>query len=547
MMRLHLLIDYEDSKGIEEGDIVFVSTRNRTKLPDGVKVKYRINWQGSDSCDNRDYVNSVFRRLPEEYSSCTNTAFAKFFMPAFNILQNVEDLLNEYKVDGIVLYGGSKKCFFSATEAEGEGIRKKYQTNWMVNRLLFDIYYKDYPIEWRDRESSLFVIIRNFIHSAKRSVKDLLSEIIFSIKDINYSNATIPKDVRTFTIVDLPQQYNNLKYLSIVLNINNLQFYTRNKLLSKSIESVTYIPAVSPLEVLAFWVKMILKPISSLTFYGVKSYRLKSEIDYLLFQYQLKEKRILNFFSNYELVPNGELLTDMTFGFDIISSHALTKFGIKHKNYQYVSMGRVLYPNLEVADEYYVYSRKTQDFYNLYSNSFHFYFPLIEEKNKETYIGPVRVTYFLQPDDIVYDFLELMQKSLPILSKMNCEVCVKPHYRQNEMDKIRAVCDGYSNVTIVGLNKSVEQILKSTDVAICIHSSVIFEAMSHFVMSLIYNPLGKYNKNIYEFDVCFPEVNFVIDKAEQIREYIDNYSEYKDFFEKRLRQYIQTNVSIEPC
>jgi hypothetical protein len=233
----------------------------------------------------------------------------------------------------------------------------------------------------------------------------------------------------------------------------------------------------------------------------------------------------------------------MTFGMDIVSCHDLAKDMLwRHLNLQYVTMARILYPNLELADDFYLFSRRTYDLYSAYSNSYKYYLPL---GNKQTSgvkkTGQVVLTIFMQPDSFVYDYFDYLRNLLPLVDSKRVKIVIKPHYRQNLMDELYEIVKPYSFVSVAGLHDSCEDLLVSTDIALSIHSSVIFEALLNNVMCLVYNPDGKYDDSIYNNDICYPEVNFVISKPQETIDYIENCEYYKKQYVERRMTFVQNN------
>lgn len=537
-MTLHLILDYEKEFNFPQGDVVFLTTRNRIILPPTVSVIYNDNVLGNDSVENQKYVKQFYDMLPEKYRPTANMAFSPLFLPVYNYLSNINDVLQSKPIDRIVLYDGSYYAYVSATGAEGETNRGKYLSNWLVNAIVYKKYKGRLTIEWKDRKSSLHMRTLNAFFSVTRNVKVLIFELAKSIMDVfqRRENKLCPENV--FSIIELKLQYRHLNKLCKALN-TDCWFYSINKHLCRETDKIHYIPALPIYKMTSLWLTSVFSPSHMVEFYGCRGRRIKKEIDYLLFQYQLKELRLKRYFGEFEM--NGKkLITDMTVGCDIISCHSLVSLGINHQNYQYVSMGRVLYPNVDLADEYYLYSKKTFEFYKRMSSIYKYYFPISNNNREANRGGLLRLTFFLQPDGFVYDYLSLMKTCFHLIENFPIEVCVKPHYRQNEMEEIKNVCAFYPFVQIAKPDDSVEEILNRTDIALSIHSSVLFEALSNQVMCVVYNPGGKYDKDVYDQGICFPEVSYVITEPEALIPYIKNYVSYNELFRLRLKSFVDT-------
>lgn len=155
------------------------------------------------------------------------------------------------------------------------------------------------------------------------------------------------------------------------------------------------------------------------------------------------------------------------------------------------------------------------------------------------------LSIFMQPDSFVYDYLKLFSELFPLLKQESkpVKVIIKPHYRQNKINDIIKIAELYDFVHIVGLHDSCEEILNESHLALSINSSVIFEALTNQIMCLVYNPNNKYNDSIYNNDICFPDVNFVVSSPYEIIGYINNYNKYNIEYHKRLKE----SMTIKYC
>jgi len=542
-MKLHILLDYQQVISTTENDLVLVSSSSSHIKGGGKRVLVNYSLI-NESVDLYNGINAWFDSFGG-YNNIRNSAYNAFFYYIFAIIYTIDNLLARYPMEEIVLYGGSQHVYLAAMEAEGEGGKKNYKTNWLVNGIIWKQYSGKCKIVWRNKKPSFvffthhlfryyFCLLKTFVHALK------LKEPSKNVCD-DASRQVTNKDKCYAAIVELPLQYNHIKSLFESNDVKRFNIFTTSRTLAATFCDAVYVSKLSLWKIIRVFInRKVRNSGNALPILGVKVYFLSKELSLLNFQYKLRSQRQIDYFKGKYNDRDITLVTDMTFGMDIVSCHELAKtYNWFHVNVQWVAMARVLYPMLEFADKYYLYSMGTYQLYRQYSDSFVYYLPT-NRSSKNIGLKELVLTIFMQPDRFVYDYFDYLNKLLPAIEKQDLPVhlIVKPHYRQNLMEQLIEIVSPYDFVTVAGKGDSCENLLGKTSLAMSIHSSVIFEALMDDVPCLVFNPDGKYNDTIYNNDICFPEVNFVINEPEETLSYLENYSETSKVFNERRQHFI---------
>ena len=233
--------------------------------------------------------------------------------------------------------------------------------------------------------------------------------------------------------------------------------------------------------------------------------------------------------------------SNTTVGDDMVAIDSVARtYNLRHVNLQYVSMGRVIYPDLDLADEYYLYAQRTYKLYSSLNSSYRYYLPLQHKIEKKTDQKEVVFVIFMQPDSWEKDYLLYFDMVLPEIVRLDIyvKIIIKPHYRQNNIQILKQYQDKYGFLRVAAPDESVESLLNNATFAMSICSSVIFEAMMNHVPTIVYNPEGRYDDYVYKNDICFPNVNIVITEAEETLSVLENWNQNKIDFESRLDRFI---------
>ena len=532
-MKLHIVLDSKSKVSFTENDIVLVTDNNH--IHDGFERLFHIDYSLINESDEiYRGINDWFDKN-ENTEGIKNSAYNAVFRHIFGVLFTIDSIIKHFEINTIVLYGGSNHIYAAAKYAEGEGEKKHYKTNWLVNYIIQKKYNKIFSITWLYKKPTFLF----YCHHVLRYYFYLFRMFVTSIqKKRNIKkNGHNHEDCKCLSIVDLPLQYNHLISVFSKFPKDEYGLFSLDYNLAKSQDNIEYIPKLSIRDVINIIIRRKkYKRNISLPLLSIKSIFIGKELNYLNIEYQIRLQRQLKCLEGKAKNTKKTLITDMTFGMDIASCHELANLlGWDHINLQWVTMARVLYPNLNLADKFFMYSHKTYELYKNYSDSFYYYLPLKKQDDSKPN-HELTLTIFMQPDVYAQDYLDYLNKLLPVIeeNQLKLHLIIKPHYRQNRMSELYDIVNPYKFVSVAGMNDSCEVLLKNTSIALSMHSSVIFEALINNVCCLIYNPKGKYNDSVYNNDICYPMVNFVITDAIETVDYIRDFKTYhKEYLERR--------------
>ena len=543
-MDLHLVLDSHVRPLSNPEDTVLVTPYNSGIVCNGELLIMDKNIINLDAAIPAE-INELLSSSLKDYDKISNRVYDKLFKPLYACIKNVEIIIASRAVKTIVLYGGSKSPYFTSEGAEGEGLRGDYETNWMVNAFIYEKYKSKYEIKWYKQRSVIYFKFKNFISFVRNTIRLLGVRVIKSIKK-THPKALINNRVDIISIVGLALQINHLRTI-----VDGIQLHKNRRWAILSYndslegEDIYYIPELSLAELTSIIKDTLFWPWNypKTKIMGVESRALGRELVYSLLNYNIYTQRAINFLKSIDC-HHGIMLSDTTLGMDMVSIHNIAElFRLKHFNFQYVSMERMIYPNMELADEYYVYSLKTYGLYKTISPSYKFYFPVQNNHSVEvkTKCPKIIFTIFTQPDSFTSDYLEYLDTILPVIAKkqINIVVVIKPHYRQNMLDRFKQYEKEYSFVRLANKDESCSFLLESTSLSMSISSSVIFESVLNRVPCIVYNPKHKYDYDIYEEDYCLPELNFVTDEALQTIDLLESIDSITEVFENRFECYIK--------
>lgn len=556
--RLLVFLDEEiEESKLVPNDIILVDSINQFKK---YKDSYIVEFIDSSLLDEDenfvDEINIFFKQLPKEFIALRNESFARFFKPVFSVLKKVKNILNTYEVSEIILKGGNDFQFITFHGGEGESQKYSYKSSWLINGFLHQYFNDTVLVKWE--KTNLYLSLLHRLREQPRFLKLVFKSIILNFKNKNNHLKTAISKIRNSDIVFIASL---------------IEFKQISQLLYRSERKVIYLNSNSSLN---FNDNNIYKYATITIRTLLKSIRINRELSgdvkskYLRFFFEGKEMLVnrktflyatrTNFIRNtahfYELhevlcelkkKENLKFITGRTFGDDIILVNNISKlFEVKHYNFQIVTMAKVLLPQMDLADFFYLYSKKTYNFYKNYSNNYHCYLPLIDfkEEGRKKKEGSLVLTIFTQPDNYTSRYVQLLEEVLPLIkSKIEgCLVKIKPHYRENELHLFKYFYDTYKFVELIDNSITPEELIINSDFVLSMTSAVLFEAIMLNTTGLVANFDGLDNELIYDNDICFPEVNFVVDSAQELVEILQRKSFYiKEYKGRRDKWIIENN------
>lgn len=550
-MRLIVLLDNKiDKINLLENDIILVQNHNDyLTLKVTNKVILVDFTKGYESNELQQSVNMFFSGFNKDIQKLSNYTYLKLFCPIYSIIVQIREIIETNPISEMVLIGGSEHIFLSFTRAEGEGVKRLYKTHWLINPIIYQYFKDEIKIKWLKKKNKLLFFFANLVRENSLWIKTILLSF-YKTLFIKSDYTQINKDDKETAIIvtNLPLQYRHLTSLLEKEEVDKIYITPSNwnqkitgglELKRKPIKYNELLKNIYKSYKEKF---MQTEMVFSIKGKNIKfnSYIVNKCIQKVYFTYLRDTAELSNTIKRINS-NKKYLITDMTFGIDIITVHTVAEeLNIKHLNYQYVNMFPMLFSNFNLADIYYLYSKNTFDMYKGYSDIFRYYLPvkrkpeLFHKQNTEA----VNIVIFTQPDRYTDRYLYLIEElSNKLRDLVNVNVKIKLHYRQDKMEEFSVITEKYSNFEIVDKESNLEKLIINADFIISMTSSVIFEALMLGTMSVIVNIENQDDKLIYNGGNLFPEVNFVVKSASEIVDIINNISLYKAKFLHRYNDF----------
>lgn len=565
--KLWIILDEEikDQKLLSKTDIIYtnnISLKNKN-LVNKIYI-HNINYCNENKSISTS-TNNLLNELGNEYKILANAMYVTIFLKIVTYIVEIEKILLKNDIKKIILVGGNKDFYFSISDAEGEGEKWFYKSSWMINSILNNYYKDKIDILWLKKENILISKLKHTLRDNFLYYKVILYEIIkrllFHIKKEKKYRRNIEIDLKNknvLSIVGLELQYIHLKELfkSLKGKINFICFSFSKQIVKKNKNCLF----LEPLEIRELFslLKISLKfnkNKKKIYYFKWKNLKIKLEekkikkaikVEYLYNLIRIKKMyKALKLIQNQNIKPNF-LVTNMTIGSDIGICHKFARNkGIKHINFQYVTMGKIMYPNLNLADEYYLYSKSTYEIYKKYSSIYKYYFPL---NDKNIYLETVNevITIFLQPDHYAERYLEFLEKLAFYIEKekYNLKFKIKFHYRQNKVKELNELIAKYKFYDLVDKDISARKCILESKCIISMTSSVLSESMFLHIPGIIIDIDGKDREYLNKNDVCGKEVNFRVNSYEQLFNILKYFDKYQEIYNMRLKNFLQ-NMGIE--
>ncbi|MDI6452381.1 hypothetical protein [Peloplasma aerotolerans] len=551
-MKLIVLLDEKISNSIvDDEDIILTDNQNiinNSNLLNATvkRIDYTIN---DHDVELSNSITKFFNLHIEDNDEFRNVYFARYFRPITAIITNAINLIEEYKITKLVLVGGSSYKYNTIIGGNGEGKKQFYKTSWSINFILKSIVEKNYDIEiiWKKKKDRFFMFIHNYL----RNVFCIYGAFYIKILKckISREESGKKKDVygenRIFGVAFLSLQAQYLETLFSHHSINNYQIISQKKIAVVRDKSVIMNPLSFHQTIINFRESKI--RIQNDLFFKYNNIEFKIErktftlnLRLLRFQHKYTVQQLINTFNKLGGTNSDRIVTDMTYGNNIIAVNEVAKkISMNHINLQYVAMSKMCFPKIDLADEYYLYSKKTYEFFKELSNKYKFYLPTLAEPKSRSYEKLIiEVIIFTQPDQYTEKYLLLVRNLIAYLKQINSTVrlSIKPHYRQDKILEFTNIIHKYKYGAIYDKSVGVKDLIVKSDVIISMTSSVLFEALMNGKMAIIANLDEEVEFYVQNNDICYPEVNIQCKTIQEIVDVITNYNDsYKIYREKYYR------------
>lgn len=494
-------------------------------------------------------INDLFNSYPSEFLPFRNTFFMRVFRPIHSLIHQLECLIKQYKPEELILIGGSDCKFVSLIGAEGEGSYALYKPSWLFNPIIHE-YFKDrIDIKWIKKKNAnlfnLFYRMRESAFFSAKLVKDILRNVFK--KNVIISGEEKPEVANVTAVVNLPLQYNHLSNLLQNEDRIDLKFLSpagsavRGTNVNKyKIRFKDYWSAINKFR------KVRSACNAGRALYNINGKDISFDgmdligtvkLNFILFHSNISA--MLNVLPMIHPANNVFLASNMTFGEDIILVNEVAKrTALKHYNFQAVTMSKMIFPQMRLADKFFLYAQRTYAFYKDMELSFLHYFPNFTSAHCDVGLkedGKIVLTLFPQPDFYAERYLCFLEKILPMLQKQSAyiKLIIKPHYRQNRLTDFEKLARSHSFVEIENSRVLPEEVIRKSDFILSMTSSVLSEAIWLNCPGIIIDFDGLDRKFISENDGCFPNINFVINSGQDLLKIINDPIRYKSIYSSR--------------
>lgn len=554
-MKLWILLDENIQRDkLNNQDIILTNNIEDEKKYSANRVEiFNIRFCDED-LEVTKSVNFLFDVLPKEFNILKNTVYYVVFRVISSGLCQIEEIINRYNVKHIVLVGGSELPYITTTRGEGEGVKWWYRTSWLMSSVIFKAFSSEnIEISWEKKEKIWQTKFRHLVRENILFVREILAAIKRYFVCRNLFINTFKNEKYIIVIAPLELQYRHLNDLMLSQNITNCIYITnyKNKI-DKKLENQYIIPIT--MKKIYENILLICRTKANKVIYKYDKLNLELNDIYLKRSFKTLWLTNLNIISNYfNTIKKIEkkidyVVTDMTFGSELQQIHRLcVENNIKHINFQYVAMVKLLFPEMELADEYYLYAHKVYSLYSKYSCIYKYYLPIKKIKKSERNGDETIVSIFTQPDMYTERYLIFINMFLEKLNELKekIKVIIKFHYRQDKKEIFISYSKKYNFVEIVEGEESVMNVFNRSDFAMSMTSSILFEAFLVGEPAIILDIDGKDTEYISNNDFAVEEVNFRIKKIENLIDILKNKEKYKEVYFQRREKFIKENEAIK--
>ena len=500
-------------------------------------------------------IRDFFASVKPEYRVLMNNLYADIFRPFAASARRGEELAKKFGVDRIVLVGGSNKPFLSLRHAGGEGNPVWFRLSWLACPLLKDFFEeKGYQVERIKRKNTFFLDLFCRFREMIFSGKILFNELRRSRRAASWAPPTLSLDPKKKTAVLLTQKPLQYRHLSNLFDgessVNLIHLTTASEAKGENV----LCPRARSFG--AVW-KSYFRPARCVTeegscafsWEGIRFSLSRSALRRLFRSDLLAVERTTE--SAFETlaavgIEPDFIVTNMSFGAELLEiQRRLEGKDTLHLNCQYVAMGKMLYPEVKLAHRFYLYTKKVYDFYAARSDLYRYYLPLQRIERRKVSDCP-QVVLFPQPDSYAKRYLSFMEEFCDYVekNKISLRLTVKPHYRQNELDAFVALAQRYDFVQMADKMDSVGDLMKKSDFAMSMTSSVLFEAVTFACPAFIIDIDGLDSDFITNSGITFETVNFRCRSVKEIADWILAGEKCAESFRERRERYLRESSAL---
>lgn len=499
------------------------------------------------------FLDSLFGR--EDFVRVVeNTMYGNFLLQVFSFMQQLSEIVLKREYESVVLYGGSEYVYVSFERSEGEGSPYHYSHSWLFNGLAYQYLKKiGYKVEWKNKKTPFLLEIHNIWRERLLRAKEFQKCVLQYLKNkkcvVGLDEVFIDSlEVLAFAKLEGQANYlsNLLKQIGKPFVIVAPQKFNEDTIALKEFLSIkdifdNYLKRKKP---------NILNKNRTISFdyngctisFAKSSFKRAISTTYLLYLNAIK--RVGNNIAKIGCTNLKYCVTCTAYGRSMLQyTEAIKRIGIKHINMQYVAMGQRNIPIKELANEYYMFEKGALSFYKEKSSIFRFYMPMMPniEKSLSLKLKPVVVIY-TQPDSFTPLYLDLLKQLFLELGKDldKIKIIIKLHYRQDRENDFKVLASAYG-ADVVKNEKSVADLMKSSDICVSMTSAILFEATFYKVPAVIYWKEDEVYRYHLDNETGFPYVNYVVRNVSALKNKLLSID--RDDYNRRYNDYLAANNS----
>lgn len=548
--RLITLFDEKPDIPLQDKDVIITNDDSLCDSNHKIVHINRVDYVDKDGVLLKS-IRETLSLLPEEYHMMHNSIYHMMLRPIIHALVTIDRVIRQEKINEIWLFGGNETPFLTMNNAEGEGVKKQYHSSWLYNSVIYQYFSTDktIKIQWKKKTSKFAHWMLYRVREQSKYYRRTLGYIIRDFHTPNQTNICINKEKRAVVaLAELDLQYKHLAKVIADISKYEKLFILGRRINPSSNDLVCYLPSLSVASILKVMSRIRNANTQNKTIHFLLNGRsVVLPINRIMMG--SKERLFITLYQEEALSRLLQILgpervqcvcTNRTMGADICYVHNVCKkYKLLHVNFQYVAMPEILYPEMDVADRYYLYSKKTYDLYRAYGSQYEFYLPLEREALSEKATEGKRIVIFTQPDTYTDRYLVAIKAILSLFQEKHShiEIIIKLHYRQDKVDDFLA-CQKYYNYAKIMPTGNAGEIMRECDCVISMTSSVLFEALLQGIPAMILDFDGLDRTFIEESDVCVPEVNYVVHSPQEVFDLLYDYSKFYHEYKKRLEKFV---------
>ena len=547
------LIILLDNKGrnvdIKKDDIVI--TNNVSLIFDNNRCFYVSDRDVWNDPKPKHLTKSFFSILPKEFHVFENSIYGRLLIPLYAIINVIDEVLSKNDVDAIYLYGGNNSIIYSPYKSESEGDKWLYRTSWFVNPIINKLYNEKIKIKWNNKSRCINFLF--FFREAVLLTRLLAKAIVYSITYLLRQNIqSVPIDTDCICVTYMPLQYEKLHKIITVTKYKKVEFITSYRSCSSRRKGFIHHKYFKIfLFDFIFYYRDFYKKINPLhtninLLINEKSLNISKSLIKRIFlilyiEFYGELRNIERFVKN---VKKADILTCFTYGLDIIMVREICRIQKrKHYNFQVVSMSKMDYPDIELADRYFLLNDEITAYYKSRSLSYSQYLPPYVNVSKKDNSNKLKIGLFLQPDSFADRYYDICKNLINRICYLDVKLVIKPHYRQNQLIRFEKL-KNKSNISILSKNMSIEDAMDFVDIAISISSSILFDAFLKGVMGIAILEDEAEREIVKSSNIVLNEVNYIVKSMDELINILLDYDSYLNAYINRRQKWLDKHSDI---